>query len=79
MDGEIDGAVEERDVELLGEQPLAARFRERPVLDGVARGLDDRQGQVLHAPAMSGGEPVLRLVRLREGERAAPRADDEGG
>ena len=35
--------------------------------------------QVLHAPAMGGDQPVLRLVGLGEGERASPRADDQGG
>ena len=41
MHGEIDAAVEQRLLDLLGEQALAAHFRQRPVLDGIARGADD--------------------------------------
>jgi hypothetical protein len=78
MDGEVDGAFEKRDVELLRKKPLATRFRERPILDGVARGLDDLQGQVLHVPAMGGHQPVLRLMGLRQRQGAAARADDQG-
>ena len=41
MHGEIDRAVEQRLLDLLGEQPLAARFAQRPVLDAVAGRFDD--------------------------------------
>ena len=37
MDGEIDRAVEQRFVDLLGEQPLAAEVAQRLVPDAVAR------------------------------------------
>ncbi len=40
MHRDIDAAVEQRLLDLLGEQALAAGFRERPVLDTVAAGRD---------------------------------------
>jgi hypothetical protein len=40
MHGDVDAAGDERFLDLLGEQALAAGFGERPVLDAVAAGRD---------------------------------------
>lgn len=49
VDGDVDAAVQQRLVDLFGEQPLAANVRQRLVQDLVAGGLDDAdlQGAVL--------------------------------
>ena len=78
MHRDVDGARELGDVELLGEEPLAAGFRERAVLDGVAGGLDDFQREVALVASERRCQPLLRLVGLCEGEGAAPGADDQG-
>ena len=75
MHREIDRALGEREIELLREQPLAAGLRQRPVLDRVAGGLDDAERQLRLIEAERRREPVLRLARLGERERAAARAD----
>ena len=79
MYADIDGAIEKRDVELLGEQPLAARLREGAILDRVAGRLDRQQRQARSLPAMGDHQAALGFVRLGKGERASPRADDQGG
>src|SRR5918993_821410 len=78
MHREVDRALEERDVELLREQALAAGLRERSILDRVAGGLDDAQRQLVGREAVRAAQPVLRLVRLRERQGRAAGADDQG-
>jgi hypothetical protein len=78
MDREIDRSLHERRVELLREETLATGFGQRAVLDGVASGLDDGQGQLLDRPAERAAQPVLRLMRLGQGERAPSRPDHQG-
>ena len=41
VNGEVDVAAEQRIFDLLHEQPLAADFRQRRLLQAIARGLDD--------------------------------------
>src|SRR6202035_4846279 len=41
MHREVDGAAQQRVLDLLGEQPLAANVTERPVLNDIAGGADD--------------------------------------
>src|SRR5207248_5488926 len=68
-------AVDERLLDLLDEQPLAADLRERHVEDLVAARLDhveaDRQ------VGRDGEQARLDVLRLPEGERAAAGGDDE--
>ena len=45
MHGDIDAVAEQRFLDLLGEQALAAGFRQRPVLDAVAAGGDRLDGE----------------------------------
>ena len=65
---------DELDLDLLGEQALAAHLGQRHVEDLVAGGLDDLEldrqpGDLLQQP--------LDVLRLPQGELAAPGADDE--
>ncbi len=69
MDAEIDFFGEQRPVELLGPQPLAADLRERPVLYLVAgrRDLDDLDPAV--GPALRRLDRGSHLARLRQRQR----------
>ena len=52
MHGEVDAPVEQRLLDLLGEQALAADLGQRPVLDAVAGGADDDDlDRLLAAPS----------------------------
>ena len=79
MHGEIDAAVEQRFLDLLGEQALAADLRQRPVLDGVAGGADDDEldRRLVHPERR--GQPRAHGARLHQRQRAAARADAQGG
>ena len=77
VDGGVDLAREQRDVDLLGEQALAAGLGERPVLDRVAARADDPQLDVLLRPAVRLREPAPGLVGLSERQRRAAGAKDE--
>jgi len=41
VNGEVDGISQQRFLDLLGEQTLPARLRQRNILNLVAAGLDD--------------------------------------
>ena len=73
--GEIDLVRQQRLLDLLGEQPLAAGLRERAILDRVAGRADDVQGDPHLVESVGGGEACAHLVRLRERQRRAARAD----
>jgi hypothetical protein len=75
MDGDVDAARKQRLLDLLGEQALAAGFRERPVLDAVAAGGDDDDLERRFRQAVRRHQPCPRLVRLRQRQRAAARPD----
>ena len=76
MDAEIDFALEQRAVELLGPQRLAADLGERPVLDLVAGGRDRDDLDPAVGPALRGLDRRGDLARLRERQRrsASPEA-----
>ena len=78
MHGEIDAPVQERLLDLLGEEPLAADLGERAVGEAIARGGDDGGAQraVLGERGMSRHELGADVAGLGDGERAAPRTDD---
>ena len=63
MHGEIDVAAQQRLLDLLGEQALAALLRQRPVLDGVAGGL------MTLSSIVSGSRAVRRCKPLAHGAR----------
>src|SRR5512142_2636035 len=69
MHGEIDAPVEQRLLDLLGEQALAADVRQRPILDAVAGGLDDDQRDRLLVAA----ESRARTARACTSARGLPR------
>ena len=73
----VDLAVEQRRVDLLGEQPLAAGFGERPVLDEVAAGADDLRARLRSRPSRAPPRRSPRLVRLSQSQRRAARAEGE--
>ena len=74
MDGDVDGVVEKRFFQFLGEEPLAANRSQSPVEDFVAGGLDDDdlEGNLV---AVDGRQPVAHLMRLRESKSAPPGAN----
>ena len=69
---------QQRLLDLLGEQALAAGLRQRPVLDAVAGGADhhelDPRPARSHAPRPA---PSRTMPRLRQRQRAAARADPQ--
>ena len=84
MHREVDGAGEQRLLDLLGEQALAAGLRQRPVLDRVAGGADDLELDPLGARAHARRRAVAHLracasasglprVPMRSRKVAAPR------
>src|SRR6185369_9818480 len=79
MNRKIDCAREQRLLDLLGEQALAAHLTERAILDAVARGADHRDFDRVVVPAMRGDERCTHQARLRECERTAARADAQCG
>ena len=78
MHREIDAAIKERFLDLLGEQPLATHITERAVLNSVARGLDNDHLDRVGCEIMGGDEARAHLLGLFEGERAATGADAKG-
>src|SRR6476661_8797195 len=76
MHREIDRARDERLLDLLGEQPLAADVRERTILHRVAGGADDLDLDALGRDALR--QPRPHHAGLRERKRTAARADPQG-
>jgi hypothetical protein len=77
MHSDVDPPVEERFIELLGEEPLAACLREGAIGDAVpARADDDDLDFTLRDDARA-GEPLAQLMGLRERKRAAARAESQ--
>ena len=77
MHGDVDAAGEQRLLDLLGEQALAAGLRQRPVLDAVAAGRDHHDLERVLRQAMRRHQPRARLMRLRQRQRAAARSDPQ--
>ena len=78
VDGDVQPAVAETILDLLREQALAAHFGQRPVLDAVAGGGHDLDGEGILRQRMGLHEPGTDLLRLRQGQLAATRADADG-
>ena len=74
MDGQVGFAGDQRPVQLLGPERLAADVGERTVLDPVAAGLDGDDLNRVRAPAMSGDQRLCGHARLRQRERRTPGA-----
>ncbi len=79
MNGEVDAPVEQRLLDLLGEERFAADIGERPVGDAVAARAHghDLDGAGRRKLGMRGGKARQRLLRLRQGKRAAARTKPE--
>jgi hypothetical protein len=74
MDGNVDAARQQRILDFLGEQALAADFREGAVLNPVAGGFDDVDFGVGQG-GMGGFQRRFHHFRLRQGKRRTARAD----
>ncbi len=79
MHREIDRARQQRPVELLGPQGLAADLGERDILDTVAGRLDRHDLDRVDLPAMCGAQRVAHHIGLDERERRSARAEFELG
>ena len=76
MDGEIDRAVEQRFVDLLGEQPLA-EVAQRLVPDAVARRGDGLKRDSVIAKTVRSDQKRPHMVRLPQRKRTTARADQK--
>ena len=75
---EIDGAIEQRLLDFLGEQPLAADIGQRTVLDRIAGGADDLMISIAcFLDALRRRQQPAHHMRLRQRQRAAARADTQ--
>src|SRR3546814_15684926 len=72
----VDLAGDERFLDLLGEEALAADLRQRALLDAVTGRLDDDDGnRLLGRPfGVRGGKAEAHLPGLGQRQRGAPRA-----
>ena len=77
MHREVDGPLKQRLLDLLGEQPLAAHLRKRPVLDAIAGRLDDLNFDQPGVDAVRRRQRRARHMGLRQRERAAARSEPE--
>jgi hypothetical protein len=75
MHREVDRTAEQRLLDLLGEQALAARLAQRAILDAIARGADRDDLDRVLVPPMRSSERRARQARLRQRERTAARSD----
>jgi hypothetical protein len=76
MDGDVDASVEKRVLDLLGEETLAADFREIAVLHAVAGRLDDDDlARLLGRTSERGADPGGDVMRLDQSEFRAACAD----
>lgn len=78
MHGKVDLARDQRFLDLLGKEPLSANLRQRPVLDGIARGLVDADLDRLLGKAMGSGKARPHFVGLSERQGRTASADAEG-
>ena len=74
-----DLAVQQRAVELLGPQGLAADLRERAILHPVAGGANRHDRDGFLRPAMRGAQGIAHHMCLEESERRTAGAEAEEG
>ncbi len=79
MHAQVDLAREKGVLDLLGEEPLAADFREGAVGDAVAAGLDHPDGDGGGVEAVGPGDQVAHQVGLGESQGRAAGADAQDG
>ncbi len=78
MHGDVDLAGRQRLLDLLGEEPFAAEFRQRTVADGVAGGRYGADLDPFRRPAMRGRQAGPHHGGLGQRERTAARPDPQG-
>ncbi len=69
MDGRVDRAVGQPNVEFLGPQGLATDVGQRPIEDAIAAGHDRNQFDRTKRPAMRGAQPRAGFFGLRQRQR----------
>ena len=78
VDGEVERALEQSGLDLLGEQALAADLGQRPVLDPVAlRAHDHDLDRGVVEAGLGREQGRLDHARLRQGQRRAAGAEPE--
>jgi hypothetical protein len=77
MHGNIDFATEQSLVDLLGEQPFAAKVAKRLVPDAIARGGDDTERDAVLFEAMGVDQKGPHMTGLPKGEGTSSGADQE--
>src|SRR6476469_6783296 len=77
MNAEVDVAIQERLVELLGPQRLAPDFRKRPILDRVAGRHHRHDFDIPFRPALCSFDRRRDLARLGERQRRSARPEFE--
>ena len=75
MDGQINGPFRKRFLDFLGEQPLAADFRQGPILHPVARCADDFDRNRFFLHAMRCRQQAAGQMGLEKSEFRAARAN----
>jgi|GEM_PF-6110017 len=78
MNGEINASVLQRLLDFLGEKPLAADFRQRTVLNAVARRGHGQNLDSLFRQAMRFHQTATRLVSLSQSQLATACANLQG-
>jgi hypothetical protein len=73
----IELAAEQSLVDLLGEQPFAPELAQGLVLDAVARGGDDAQGNIARCKVMGRNQAAPHVLGLPERERASSCSDQK--
>src|SRR5471032_3295796 len=74
MDRRVDFPSQHGGVDFLREKALAARFRERSILNHVAAGLNNDNFELGFLASMRRREQASHLARLRQGERRSSSA-----
>ena len=77
MDREVDVGGQQRRIEFLREEPLAARFGQRTILDRIACRADFQDGDRRLRPALGRRQSAARLVRLGQRQGASARAQSQ--
>ncbi len=75
MHRQINAAIKQGFLDFLGEQPLTARFRQRAVLNHVARCLDDHDLKIILGQTVGIHQTPSCFMSLSQCQQAAARAD----
>ena len=79
MHGKIDGAGEQGFLDFLGEEPFAAGFGERAILNDVAGGANDFNLDPFGVDLGRCGEAALHFAGLKQRKRGTARTNAQQG